>query len=114
MLLANWMSYGTICRKSCESGSRFFNVSSRFSHLIHKVEKIALASGRPFRRFRFHDLRHLFAVSWLKAAGSLYSLQHQLGHRSISATEWYLPFLSPAEQHAVKNGVNSRIRLKLS
>jgi hypothetical protein len=43
-----------------------------------------------FRPFRFHDLRHLHAITWLKSGRSIYELQHRLGHASIKTTEGYL------------------------
>lgn len=48
--------------------------------------------------FRFHDLRHLFAVTYLQRGGNIYDLQRILGHRSIKTTEGYLEYLTPAER----------------
>jgi integrase/recombinase XerD len=42
-----------------------------------------------FRRFRFHDLRHLHAVQWLKDGRSIYDLRDRLGHTSVKTTEIY-------------------------
>lgn len=42
-----------------------------------------------FRRFRFHDLRHLHAVMWLKSGRYIGDLQHRLGHTSVKTTEIY-------------------------
>jgi integrase/recombinase XerD len=63
-----------------------------------------LLTARPKgpRRFRFHDLRHWYAVDYLRQGGSIYHLQGILGHRSIKTTEIYLDFLTPEEQEAVK------------
>jgi len=61
-------------------------------------------------RFRFHDLRHLHAVEWLRSGRSIYTLQHRLGHDSIKATEVYLKYLAPEEQQRVRGlapGTNS-------
>lgn len=45
------------------AGERYENVSSRFAYLTLDV-----AAGDPdFIRFRFHDLRHLHAVEWLRS-----------------------------------------------
>ena len=52
--------------------------------------------------FRFHDLRHRYAVDYLKAGGSIYDLQQHLGHSSVKTTEIYLDYLSPAETRAAK------------
>jgi integrase/recombinase XerD len=66
-------------------GQRYENVSSRFA---------AKAKGL----FRFHDLRHLHAVEWLRSGRSIYDLQQRLGHASIKTTEMYLAFLTPEEK----------------
>lgn len=55
-----------------------------------------------FERFRLHDLRHMYAIDYLANGGSIYQLQIELGHGSITQTEWYLQFLSPEEQMKVK------------
>lgn len=54
--------------------------------------------------FRFHDLRHLFAVTYLHKGGNLYDLQRILGHRSIKTTEEYLDYLTPAERRKALSG----------
>jgi integrase/recombinase XerD len=49
-------------------------------------------------RFRFHGLRHKFAVDYLRHGGNIYDLQKILGHKSIKTTEIYLNYLDPEEQ----------------
>jgi integrase len=49
-------------------------------------------------RFRFHDLRHRFAVLYLRKGGNIYALQQILGHASIKTTEIYLAHLTPEER----------------
>lgn len=57
--------------------------------------------------FRFHDLRHLFAVTYLQRGGNIYDLQRILGHGSIKTTELYLDYLTPAERrHAMGSAHN--------
>lgn len=61
------------------------------------------AQFRAWRRrlgvaFRFHDLRHYFAVMYLRGGGYIYDLQGILGHASIKTTEGYLKYLTPAEK----------------
>jgi integrase len=49
-----------------------------------RLQRGGLAKRDPqFRRFRFHDLRHLHAVQWLQSGRSIYSLQQRLGHTSL-------------------------------
>lgn len=55
-------------------------------------------------KFRFHDLRHRFAIDYLKRGGNIYNLQKILGHSSITTTEIYLNYLSPDQQRLAKFG----------
>lgn len=93
------------------AGEPFRAASKHFSELVRWVygeaQKEAQAAGQAepsFRRFRFHDLRHLHAVRWLKSGGSIYELQQRLGHTSIRATEIYLAHLTPEEAKRAKSG----------
>jgi integrase/recombinase XerD len=102
---------GTPARVGCgfvfwhEPGERYQNVSSRFAAIVRKAQAHAKAAKQPApRAFRFHDLRHWFAVDYLRRGGSIYSLQQILGHSSIRTTEIYLAYLTPAEQELVKAG----------
>lgn len=54
--------------------------------------------------FRFHDLRHLFAVTYLQRGGNIYDLQRILGHGSIKTTEGYLDYLTPEERREAMAG----------
>lgn len=90
----------------CRDGERFANVPSRFYAKVRRVAQKAAREKVPFDRFRFHDLRHLFAVRYLRTrAGSIYDLQDVLGHVSIQTTERYLDHLSPDEKRDAKHGV---------
>ncbi|WP_414690983.1 tyrosine-type recombinase/integrase [Novosphingobium sp.] len=55
-------------------------------------------------RFRFHDLRHLFAVRFLQNGGSIYALQGIMGRTSVKTTEIYLAHLTPDQQLKSKMG----------
>ncbi len=72
------------------------------------------ADGRPFKNyasrfagyvrtarltFRCHDLRHKFAIEWLREHGDIYRLSRILGHASVKTTEIYLGYvdLTPAQ-----------------
>lgn len=77
---------------------RYAQISSNFGRLVESVAREAQKQDQDFRPFRFHDLRHLHAVEWLKSGRSIYTLQHRLGHTSIKTTEIYLQYLTPAEQ----------------
>lgn len=89
-----------------EPGARYMNVASRFAAITRSVEKAAAKAGESFRRFRFHDLRHWYAVDYLRGGGSIYTLQGILGHASIKTTEIYLDYLTPEEQTRAKAAQN--------
>ena len=80
------------------TGERYANVASRFARLALELS----GQDADFRRFRFHDLRHLHAVEWLQSGRSIYDLKERLGHSSIKTTEDYLAFLTPEERRATK------------
>lgn len=88
------------------AGERFQNVDSQFYATVARVARKAAREDVTFRRFRFHDLRHAFAVGYLRdRRGSLYDLQLVLGHKSIKTTEGYLDHLTPEEKQAAIHGV---------
>lgn len=85
-------------------GSPYANVASRFAEIVRSAQEAAQREGIPFRRFRFHDLRHRFAVDYLKSGGSLYDLKAILGHTSVKTTEIYLSSLTPEEARRAMEG----------
>lgn len=100
---------GTIQRLGCpyvfwhDAGARYHNLATQFGAVTRRAVARAKKERRPIpRRFRFHDLRHWFAVDYLKGGGSIYRLQQVLGHTSIATTEIYLDFLTPEEQENAK------------
>jgi integrase/recombinase XerD len=78
------------------------NPSERFRHMVERTQKAAQRAGLGFRPFTFHDLRHLYAVEYLQAGGSIYRLQQQMGHSSTTTTEGYLRFLTPEQAAKAK------------
>lgn len=85
---------------------RYSNLASNFGAYTARAEKRAKKAQRPYRRFRFHDLRHLFAVDYLRRGiGGIYDLQKVLGHTSIKTTEVYLDYLTPEEARTAQMGV---------
>jgi integrase/recombinase XerD len=81
-----------------DQGERYRNVASRFRVMIKR------SGARPFR---FHDLRHWYAVDYLRRGGSIYTLSQILGHSSVKVTEIYLSFLTPDEQAGTKAGAGA-------
>lgn len=79
-------------------GAPYAQAASDFTH----IRRQAIKNGAA--RFRFHDLRHLFAVEALRGGMSIYDLQKHLGHSSIAVTEMYLDFLTPDEAKEAKRG----------
>lgn len=83
-------------------GLAYHGFPQQFCKLTKRAARIAAKNGRTFRHFRFHDLRHVHAVRWLKSGRSIYDLQRRLGHASIKTTEIYCTFLTPEEDRIVK------------
>ena len=75
-----------------------------FSRARRAAQRAAQKEGRPFTGFRFHDMRHLYAVEFLRKGGYIYTLQQHLRHSSIKTTEIYLAFLAPEEAERAKRG----------
>jgi integrase/recombinase XerD len=76
-----------------DDGQPFRGASKDFGQLIARVVRLEAKAGRTFRRFRAHDLRHAFAIRWLRAGGDIYELSRHLGHTSVKTTEIYLQWL---------------------
>lgn len=94
---SNWVFWHRVDK---EKTSRYHNVASRFRHLIRE----AIENETIKRPFRFHDLRHWYAVDYLRRGGNIYVLQGILGHASIKTTEVYLRYLTPEEQRRAMFG----------
>ena len=87
-------------------GERLTEVSSRLGHLTLRVAQKAARDSVDFHRFSHHDFRHLFAVEYLRSGrGSIYDLQGELGHSTITVTERYLAFLTPEQVKNAKSTV---------
>lgn len=92
------------------AGARFKNVGAQFYATVTRVSRKAAQQGTEIRPFRFHDLRHLFAVRYLREGrGGIYQLQQVLGHSSIKTTERYLDHLTPDEKQAAMQGVAQKV-----
>jgi integrase/recombinase XerD len=86
-----------------ETGGRYHGVATRFYDLCHG-RRSAGPNNDGVRPFRFHDLRHRFAVDYLKNGGDIYTLKECLGHSSVKVTEGYLEHLTADEQRRAKFG----------
>jgi integrase/recombinase XerD len=85
---------------------RYTNVGSNFGDYTRRAAQRAKRAGIEYRRFRFHDLRHMFAVEYLRdGQGGIYDLQRILGHASVKTTEIYLDYLTPEQAAAAMVGV---------
>lgn len=83
-------------------GRVYKNFASQFAAIVARTAVWATEVGVDFRPFRFHDLRHLHAVTWLKDGRSIYDLQNRLGHTSIKTTEAYCRYLTSEEERIAK------------
>lgn len=79
------------------NGDKLSNLSRAFEDVRKRALKRAEREGWTFKSFRLHDLRHEYAIRFLKAGGSIYVLQQQLGHSSVQTTEIYTDFLTADE-----------------
>lgn len=96
-------------------GERYSCVSTNFARVVRAAQNAAQIAGRDFTRFRFHDLRHVFAVDALRSGRmGLYELSKHLGHSSVKTTEIYLDYLTPEESKAAKDGTKSGTRAAVS
>lgn len=84
--------------------ARYANVAARFVAIVGSARDSAQREKAEFRPFRFHDLRHRFAVDRLRDGWSLYAVQRHLGHSSVKTTEIYIAHLTP-DQEASARGV---------
>jgi len=75
-----------------------------FSRARRAAQMAAQKAGTAFRGFRFHDMRHLYAVEFLRSGGDIYTLKEHLRHSSVKTTEMYLEFLTPEEAEGAKRG----------
>jgi integrase len=85
-----------------DDGEHYQNASGSFRELSAGVRR----RDEGFPRFRFHDLRHAFAVRWLVSGGDLYALSRHLGHTSVKTTEVYLAWLHRHEDRQNPTGLS--------
>jgi len=100
VLLRVKRAHGPLFR--ADTGRPYRNFSSNVRRVMAAAEAAHRKAGKPFRRFRVHDLRHGFAIRWLKAGGDIYGLSRHLGHSSIKTTELYLGYLTEEERQSVQ------------
>ena len=92
------------------NGDRYYRVTEMWREVMNRAQKSwgeHKGDHQPFVRFRFHDLRHIYAIRFLRSGGNIYVLQKQLGHSTIRQTEEYLQYLSPEEQVRAQLGDHS-------
>jgi integrase/recombinase XerD len=89
----------------CHSdGLQMAQAASNFTGIRRGAIQKAKGRGEDLQRFRFHDLRHLYAVEALRGGMSVYDLSQHMGHTSVKTTEIYLEFLTVEEKKAAKDG----------
>lgn len=75
---------------------------SQFSRIFARAAKQAKYPAT------FHGFRHIYAIRYLQAGGSIYELQAILGHSSVSTTEVYLAYLSREQAEGAKIGAGTK------
>jgi integrase/recombinase XerD len=83
-------------------GEVYKTFPQQFYRIVKQTALWAKKRDVEFQPFRFHDLRHLHAVNWLKDLRSICILRNRLGHTSARMTEEYCAFLTPEEAMIVK------------
>ena len=54
-----------------------------FASNVNQITRRLMAEDPAFKPFRVHDLRHRFAIRWLRNGGDIYRLSMHLRHSSI-------------------------------
>jgi integrase/recombinase XerD len=83
---------------TASTGGPYANFSTNAGRVLRDLKK----RDSNFRAFLVHDLRHAFAIRWLREGGDIYNLSLHLGHTSLKTTEIYLGHLSAREQAVSK------------
>jgi integrase/recombinase XerD len=92
------------------NGEQYKEVSSRWRDLCRGISCRAGPENDGVVPFPFHNLRHSYAVNYLKtplldgSPASIYVLSQHLGHTSVKTTEIYLAYLTAEEKQAVMFG----------
>ena len=93
------------------SGDMYRQFATLFADKVRNTATAEEKAKREFRPFRCHDLRHRFAIEWLKDGGDIYALSKHLGHTSVATTEIYLGHV-PAHAAAQTPGTPEALRVK--
>jgi len=77
----------------------------------HRIDEYAKRLGEHIRSY---DLRHAFALSYLRNGGNTLSLQRILGHTDLTMTKRYVAYTQDdiKEQHAHASPVNKLVPVK--
>jgi site-specific recombinase XerD len=85
--------YITLYRKT-DSNRLFINRSGESLGLLGIKILIKRLGDKAKVKVHAHQLRHTFAISFLRAGGDVFSLQYLLGHSTLSMTQRYLQSLN--------------------
>ncbi len=91
-------------------GQPYRELSSRWRDLSRGISCKSGPENDGVVPFPFHNLRHAYAVTYLKtplldgSPASIYVLSQNLGHTSVKTTEIYLAYLTAEEKQAVMFG----------
>jgi integrase/recombinase XerD len=98
---------GPVLLTAARSGPLFTSSAgepyANFATNARRVTRDLMKHDPDYKPFRVHDLRHAFAIRWLRAGGDIYHLSLHLGHTSLKTTEVYLGHLSAREQAVAQN-----------
>lgn len=84
------------------SGQPYRNFAANAVRIMRDLK----AGDKSFVPFRIHDLRHGFAIRWLRSGGDIYRLSLHLGHSSLKTTEGYLGHISARQAAVAQTGAH--------
>ncbi len=90
----------------------FMTVDGRPMTVGRWEKRVSTYSKKIGHKIACYDLRHTFAIMFLRNNGNVFALQHELGHTDLAMTKRYVKLAESdlKEQHAVASPVNNFLK----